>query len=419
MALNQLHEELEFAAVKDRIDHVIGVWKNTILVWGGRTTLLRFWDPKIVYCYLDGIWMKRRTRGEVPPPTAGPAAGIIGDQLFVACGHTGIGNLAEEDLILQVSNTRVTDTLYKLDLNQWTWSKLEPGGIKPLKSFRMASWVSGERLFLFGGVGGDKIAGQTYPESLKTRKLNDVDVWSNQLVYYDSATNNWYWPSTCGEIPPPRMGYAACVTDDSNSESNLSMSYAIVFGGFDVVWHEYERYYNTIVLLNLANMTWIEVSSNGLSCNEDAGVWPEPRWLHTLTRVSDKTAILYGGRGRRTLGGCWMLNIEAVISQANPKTFWTRCLHHEGHNRDSHTAVMEPSSGRLWIVGGIDWRPSSMVNLAVPIRELAITSLQKLKVLAIESLSRDLEKHGEAITTLPKDLQRAIITKAKTTLFPS
>ena len=245
MALNKLHEEMEFAAVKDRTNHVIGVWNNTVLIWGGwRSYGSKYWDPKIVHCYLDGIWMKKRTRGEVPPPMAGPAAGIIGDQLFVACGYAGIGNRAEDDFTLPLSNMAVTDTLYKLDLNQWTWSKLEPGGTKPLKSWKMASWVSGERLFLFGGVGGDKIAGQTYPESLKTRKLNDVDVWSNQLVYYDSATNNWYWPSTCGEIPPPRMGYAACVTDDSNSESNLSMSYAIVFGGFDVVWHEYERYYN-------------------------------------------------------------------------------------------------------------------------------------------------------------------------------
>ena len=152
MALNKLHEEMEFAAVKDRTNHVIGVWNNTVLIWGGwRSHGSKYWDPKIVHCYLDGIWMKKRTRGEVPPPMAGPAAGIIGDQLFVACGYRAKGNLNEEDLIALNSNKAMTDTLYKLDLNQWTWSKLEPGGIKPLKSFRMASWVSEERLFLFGG----------------------------------------------------------------------------------------------------------------------------------------------------------------------------------------------------------------------------------------------------------------------------
>ena len=107
-----------------------------------------------------------------------------------------------------------------------------------------------------------------------------------------------------------------------------------------------------------------------------------------------------------------MLNIEAVISQANPEIIWTRCPHHEGHKRESHTAIMEPSSGRLWIVGGIDW-PSSIVKADVLIRELTITSRQKLKVLAIENVSRDPEKYGEAITTIPQDLQRAITTKAK------
>ena len=166
MALYQQHEEMEFAPVKDRTDHFIGVWNDTILIWGGwRGQGSKFWDPKIVHCYLDGIWMKKRTRGEVPPPMAGPAAGIIGDQLFVACGYRAKGNLNEEDLIALNSNKAMTDTLYKLDLNQWTWSKLEPGGTKPLKSWRMASWVSGERLFLFGGIGKDKIGGHTYPES--------------------------------------------------------------------------------------------------------------------------------------------------------------------------------------------------------------------------------------------------------------
>ena len=405
MALNQLQEEMEIAAVKDRMDHVIGVWKDMTLVWGGRGSKMKFWDPEIVHCYLDGIWMKKRTRGEVPPPIAGPGAGIIGDQLFVACGYTGIGKLAE-DLFSQVSITAVTDTLYKLDLNQWIWSKLEPGGTKPLKSFRMASWVSEERLFLFGGIGKDKIGGYTYPESLKTHR-DIAFVRSNQLVYYDSATNYWYWPPTHGKIPPPRMGFAACLTDDPNSKSNLSGSYVIVFGG-----RGHQRRYNNIVLLNLANMTWINVSSNGLARSEDAGVWPEPRWLHTLTKVSEKTAVLYGGSGRGTLGDCWMLNIEAVISQANPENIWTRCFHHEGHKRQSHRAVMEPSCGRLWIVGGMDW-PSSIVKCAVLIRELSITSKQKLKVLAIEQVSRDPEKYGEAITTLPQDLQRAITTKAK------
>ena len=408
MALNQLREELELAVVKDRTDHVIGVWNDTILIWGGwRRCGGKFCDPTTVHCYLDGIWIKRRTRGEVPPPMAGPAGGIIGDQLFVACGYRAIRYLNEEDLFPKYGTTAVTDALYKLDLNQWTWSKMEPGGTKPLKCWRMASWVSGKRLFLFGGIDGDKIGGQTYPESLEI--LRDHVVRSNQLVYYDSATNNWYWPSTHGDIPPPRMCYAACVTNDTNSKSNLSESYAIVFGGKGI-----NRWYNNIVILNLANMTWFKVSSNGLALSEDLGVWPEPRCSPTLTRVSDKTAVLYGGCNRvmRILGDCWMLDFEAVISGTNPENFWTRCLHHEGDKREFHRAVMEPSSGRLWIVGGTDLS-IKLEKPAPPIRELTITSHQKLKVLAIESVSRHLEKYGEAITMLPEDLQRAITNKAR------
>ena len=162
MALNQINEEMDFGAITNRRDHVTVVWNGMTLVWGGSGTGYRpakWCDPEIVYCYLDGNWLRKKTRGDVPPPTATPAAGIIGDELFIACGYY-IKRIFEEGANLE---TVMSDDIYKLDLNQWKWSKLEPGGTKPLKSGRMASWVFGEKLFLFGGDGGDTIEGQTYP----------------------------------------------------------------------------------------------------------------------------------------------------------------------------------------------------------------------------------------------------------------
>ena len=106
-----------------------------------------------------------------------------------------------------------------------------------------------------------------------------------------------------------------------------------------------------------------------------------------------------------------MLNIEAAICPSNPENIWTRCLHHEGDTRSSHAAVMEPSSGRLWIVGGgAGWENC---RKSIPIRELTFSSNQTLKVLALESVAQNAEKLQEGIKELPKDLQKAIAIKTE------
>ena len=389
MALN---EEVEFEAINARTDHVIDVWNDMTIVWGGlimKISPYPFCDPKVVYCHLDGAWMKKVTQGDIPPPTAGAAAGIIGDELFVACGKRG----SLEENRTEFKLNEVTNTIYKLDLNEWRWSKLEPGGAKPPKSWRMASWVSGEKLFLFGGVG------------LGWFRQATLSTTNNQLAIYDSATNQWHLPLTHGMVPSPRLGHAAFVFNDS--KSNCSRSYAFVFGGEDRTG----QLSNKLFTLDLSNLIWEEVLPP-----VDAGAWPEARCKHTLTRISDKFAVLYGGKKNIQVNpsDCWMLNIEASISQSNPESIWTRCTHHENEKRVFHAAAVEPSSKRLWIVGGYEnMREYNPAKYTTPIRELTFSSDQRLRVLALESVARNKDKYQETIKTLPEDLQRAIINKAE------
>ena len=170
-------------------------------------------------------------------------------------------------------------------------------------------------------------------------------------------------------------------------------------------------------------MTWEAVPVPGLvglPCRVDVDVvWPEARMEHSLTRISNKSAVLFGGINRSggTLGDCWLLNIKEAIRQSKPENIWIRCLHHEIDKRTSHAAIEEPSSGRLWIVGGVkrtdwieeDWRR----ELADHVKEITFSSNQTLKVLALESVSRSAEKFKEGIEWLPKDLQLAITAKAE------
>ena len=404
---------MEFGPINNRLDHVIGVWNNVTVVWGGikrgdGNGRWKFCDPETVYCHLDGIWMKKITSGEVPPPTAGSVAGIIGDDMYVACGRTGL-----LDVSITFDMMQNSDTIYKLDLNEWMWTKLEPGGTKPLKSCGMASWVTGERLFLFGGSGDDKEGGEIYPTSLTTHSLQNDDrdrVINNQLVFYDSVTNHWHWPTSHGNIPSPRVGLAAFVLDDpatdSTTENHLG-SYAIVFGGCGQ-----GKCLNDLFLLNLDNMSWQAVPVTGLTGLTLFGLWPETRMYHSLTKITSKSAVLFGGidRSIEILGHSWLLNIEAAVSQSNPDRIWIRCEHDENLGRAYHSAIKEPSSGRLWIVGGYD---ETYMKPSDHIRELTFSSIATLKVLGVESVARCEEKFQDGIKELPKDLQNAIRTKAE------
>ena len=110
----------------------------------------------------------------MPPPTKGAVGEVVGDNLYIACGN--VCRLVKPN----------TNDLYKLDLNTWIWHKLEPRGTKPLESCFMASWVRGEKIFIFGGAVSGEEVGAGYPDA-----LDIVDCYSNQLVYYDTQINSY------------------------------------------------------------------------------------------------------------------------------------------------------------------------------------------------------------------------------------
>ena len=169
----------EYDPVNDRMGHVVAVWRDLTLVWGGffdgqvsddheTYDLSDMWDPSVLEVHQDGVWRSVKTRGQIPPETCDAAAEVIGDGLFIACGN--------------VEGEGVTNDIYRLDLNTWTWSELEPSGTRPLKSRNLASWVSGGRMFIFGGVGDGKLPSLWYPQYLKIQNgsFQDQHIRSNQ-----------------------------------------------------------------------------------------------------------------------------------------------------------------------------------------------------------------------------------------------
>ncbi len=85
--------------------------------------------------------------------------------------------------------------------------KLNPSGRKPLRVDKLASWIHGGKVYLFGGFGPPPDPNKDDISSFVTHAVDPSTVhwgwrntrgWTNQLVIYDIATNAWEWPTVAG-----------------------------------------------------------------------------------------------------------------------------------------------------------------------------------------------------------------------------
>ena len=383
----------DYNPVNDRGGHVVVSWKELTLIWGGckKKPAFKniFWDPKIIHCHQDGIWIPISTRGEIPPPTLSAAGEVIGDNLYVVCGSLGYLDFTNE--------------IYRLDLKTMVWSKLEPNGTRPLKSAGMVSWTSGEKIFLFGGFGKNgKEEGKWYPESLELNPSSFSSCFvNNQLVYYDCQENSWHWPIVSGTVPSPRSGHAASLYSDSLK------SVAFIFGGGE----KWPISNSDLFIFDNNTMKW-----KSLHHVESSQAWPTARHDHTLTKTSSMEAVLFGGHSfdgcyyniRRD---CWKLDMKKVIHGGNEQDIWTKLDHHEKNgSRIVHKAIQEPNSQRVWILGGSD-ESNQCTN---HIRALTLTA-PSLKVLAMERVAKHVDVLATELEKLPKmdNLRRSVESMAE------
>ena len=82
---------LEPDPVNNRTSHVVAVWSDITLIWGGLLVtneggVASDCDPAEVYCHQDGIWTLVTTRGEVPPVILSCIGEVVWDYFYVACG---------------------------------------------------------------------------------------------------------------------------------------------------------------------------------------------------------------------------------------------------------------------------------------------------------------------------------------------
>ena len=415
--------------VNDRVGHVVAVWRETTLIWGGEESGsgshdsdIQF-DPAVVHSHRDGVWTAKTTSGQIPPATLDGVAEVIGDSLYLFGGRVDEDSNSNEIYRLEDSNS---NEIYRLELNTWVWSKLEPKGTRPLKSSFMVSWVCGEKMFIFGGECDNKEAGTFYPAALEVVE-GEFDTLCNQLVFYDCRDNSWNWPTALGTTPSPRNKHAAFHVEGRYSRKVGSLekcfrSLAFVFGGQGASGDEL----NDLHFLDMVTMKWELVHHH----DPVSDMNPEPRAYHSLTRISSKAAVLFGGFNTGSFHwwidgsfrDCWHLNIGNCVAQEGEDEqaewrrmydIWTYAYGHADQGwRSSHRAVQEPNSRRIWMIGGV-----SEVGLddekVDHIRELTFAA-PSLKVLALESVAGNYKKLESEIRDLPETfvLRQGIEAKA-------
>jgi len=367
--------------VNKRAGHVAVGHKGRALVWGGymenQMDNDQYWSSGeiLIYNSLTQKWTSRRTTGDIPSKCSGAAATVMDDTMYVVAGFHKIvvslkslreGRLKEMSGAAQessdhasdssdedddddddssghmVSSVEISNSIWSLDLNTYSWKKLEPVGVPPLRCDKTACWTYGDKVFLFGGFGPPPAASQvdklgTLFEFCEDPTTNSgfgsyTRGWSNQLVVYNSVSNRWEWPNCTGQAPSPRAAHSVSVVGNM----------AYVFGG-----RHHDTRLNDLHCLDLVSMKWSLVVSDTEAVDVPVGrSWQTMTSIHTGREEGG--LLIYGGfdNNLTALGDCWRMDLHQ-----HPHS-WVRCSHLELGPRLWHAAVGLDNS-QVMVVGGL------------------------------------------------------------------
>ncbi len=179
------------------------------------------------------------------------------------------------------------------------------------------------------------------------------------------------WPDHYGDIPDPRAAHSVV----------RSAAHGLfLFGGRVRAERINDLYY-----LDLSRMRWTKLRPPAS---------PPGRTWHSLTKLSDDKALMYGGYNTalKAMKDCWMLDMTEP--ELLGKSRWKQCSHLELKRKGKrlwHQAVLESSTGQVWVMGGLagdllsqDYFPSGkrpkMIRLSPsPLPLLHLAMMARLK----------------------------------------
>lgn len=201
----------------------------------------------------ENTWFQPRCRGTPPEPRYGHSAALVGTRI-VFFGGKGKDNTHFRDL-------------HALDAATMTWYQGPSSGGAPAARHGHSSTLCGSRLFVFGGVCGQK--------------------YFQDLHCLDLSSMAWHQPETSGPKPNARMGHAALLIGE-----NL-----VIHGGFcieDPMLASKQNagqlmqncYLSEMRILDVGRMIWSRLRTHGAP--------PPARFGHTLN-ISEEDVVVFGG----------------------------------------------------------------------------------------------------------------------------
>ena len=361
-------------------------WNDVIIVWNSIKLSLDL--------HHDGEWISKKINGDIPKFDGCESANVLGDKLWLLGGTKCV--VIDEQLYQYIS-------VFTLDLQSWTWSKVEPGGSQPMSMIPLvmgnASWEYDGKIYCFGAFSPrERFKSEEIQPSYMTYTLSYDG--SAHVICYNIASNQWEWPQLWGDVPSPRANAKAVISQDN----------VFLLGGEEVrrvrgYGYQSSQKFNDLYLLDMKCLTWKYVLQPDGSPSQ---------FCFSLNLISPSYAVLFGGLICRESfsersGDCWLLDLGGVMQGGG--NFWTRLKHQEQLPRLNHAAVLDPVTRRLLVLGGFG-KGGQCGNECLDNNEISKMTFQAvpLKTLAVEYVARTIERGDPRLEKdqLPPNLKRLI-----------
>ena len=172
-------------------------WEEATIIWDG-----------VVHCHKAGEWKEMQTTGEAPQLSSNCTAEVIEDKMYLLSSQYLTGNV-----------------LHRLDLREWRWDKLAPGGVQPSKFINgqmsiaigaLTSWAHKEHVYCLVGQQRKSEESFCIGEFLGLPNVESIELPStNQLMCYNTSVNRWEYPEVRGDIPGRKEMPKAVIAGDT------------------------------------------------------------------------------------------------------------------------------------------------------------------------------------------------------------
>ncbi|ORZ03092.1 hypothetical protein BCR43DRAFT_482733 [Syncephalastrum racemosum] len=211
--------------------------------------------------------------------------------------------------------------LQKLDTNTWSWSFPSSSTESPGAAAYSTITTVDNTIYTYGGSSVDA---NGFPQS--NAVLNSL---------YSVDANSFAW--TSGSNGPAITGHTTCYLEACNC--------LVTFGGTST--GSGSAALQTVTTYSLSTRSWnLQVSTNSSS-----GASPGARYLHTASCMKDKMIVYGGGTTQPFDSDVWVLDASKY-----PTLTWERKSVANADvgpgARMGHTAVLDDSTGKIYIFGG-------------------------------------------------------------------